>query len=147
MTYSTAKIEFKILKTLQGECNTVIGSYVEVENKDSAELLKITKSLNEKHKGKYDFAFWMTDGNLPIIQFKPIEAGKSFAMQKIIERDNIDYSISFGNGWSDRLMLQQSNEGYAMKNASDKVKSFTKYSTEFDNNNSGVGRQLEKIGE
>lgn len=125
--------------------DNIIGSYAEVNEFSHEELLEKTKKLNIEWEGKFEFAFWITDGNLPIIQMKPTHTGKSKAMKEVIALDNLDHTIAFGNGWSDRHMLEQANEGYAMANSSDKVKSYTQYVTEFDNNNSGVGKTLQKI--
>lgn len=127
------------------EIENIIGSYAEVNEASYEELTKGTKSLNIKWEGKFEFAFWITDGNLPIIQIKPTHTGKAIAMKEVMKLDGIDYSIAFGNGWSDRLMLKEANEGYAMKNSADTVKKFTKFETEFDNNNSGVGKELKRI--
>lgn len=127
------------------EIENIIGSYAEVKDTTREHLLKGTQSLNDKWEGKFEFAFWTTDGNLPIIQIKPTHTGKAIAMKEVMKMDEIDYSIAFGNGWSDRLMLKEANEGYAMKNSADTVKAFTPLETSNDNNNSGVGHELKRI--
>lgn len=133
-------------KEYHGEkINNIIGCYAEINDTSHLNLLTKTQKLNEVWQGKFEFAFWMTDGNLPIIQMKPTHTGKSIAMKEIMELDNLDYSISFGNGWSDRHMLAEANEGYAMKNSATTVKAFTKFQTKFDNNESGVGLELKQI--
>lgn len=127
------------------DLENIIGSYAEVEQSTKEKLLEGTQRLNDIWVGKFEFAFWMTDGNLPIVQIKPTHTGKSIAMKEIIELEKLDYSISFGNGWSDRHMLQDASEGYAMINSADTVKSFTKFETKHDNNHSGVGHELQRI--
>lgn len=125
--------------------DNIIGSYAEVNDHTREDLLEKTEMLNNKWDGKFEFAFWITDGNLPIIQIKPKHTGKSIAMKRVMGIDHIDYSIAFGNGWSDRHMIEEANEGYAMLNSASTVKAYAKYVTQFDNNDSGVGRELARI--
>lgn len=132
---------------LNSSLENIIGTYLEIEHHSEEELLNRTKQLNDKYKDKFEVSFWQTEGNLPIINIKLSIIDKAKAMKWIMKEDNLDYSIAFGNGWTDRNMLAQANEGYAMINSADKIKSFAKFITKQDNNNSGVGRELKRIFE
>lgn len=59
----------------------------------------------------------------------------------------MERTISFGDGENDIEMLAEAKHGVAMLNASDFVKSFADEITEYDNNEGGVGKYLQKFFE
>ncbi|QWQ38260.1 Cof-type HAD-IIB family hydrolase [Gemella sp. zg-570] len=75
------------------------------------------------------------------------EASKGNALIDICKKKNIDLEnvMSLGDNLNDISMLEISKYSVAMKNATPKVKEKSKYITEFDNNNSGVGRMIKKL--
>lgn len=135
----------KDILLLSSTLDNIIGTYLEIDFASEKILLSRTKLLNKKYKDKFDVSFWKTEGNCPIINIKLSIIDKAKAMKWVMEKDNLNYSIAFGNGWTDRNMLSEASEGYAMINSVDKIKSFAKFITKLDNNNSGVGNELIRI--
>lgn len=123
----------------------IVGVYVEIEKIDKQTLLQKTWELNQKYLNQLNVQFWFTEGNLPVLQIKPFDINKGNAMLQIAKTDNLNQTMAFGNGWIDRELLQKANISYAMLNSNNKIKSFAKHITQYDNNNSGVGRELQKI--
>lgn len=54
-------------------------------------------------------------------------------------------TLVFGDQLNDLEMLQEAKFSYAMKNAQPEVKQIASFVTDYDNNNEGVVRQIEKI--
>lgn len=123
----------------------VIGIYLEIDFKPENDLKNILNEFNNEYTNYFELSYWLMQTDYPIVHMKPNHIGKSEAMNLISTKYNLSETISFGNGWNDRNMLKESTIGYAMLNSLDKVKSFASRVTEFDNNNSGVGKELVKI--
>lgn len=123
----------------------IIGVYLEIDHKPEDELKNLLNKFNSEYENEFELSYWLVENDYPIIHMKPNHIGKSEAVKMIAKMMNISEVISFGNGWNDRNMLRESNIGFAMLNSLDKVKQFASHVTEFDNNNSGVGKELAKM--
>lgn len=80
------------------------------------------------------------------LELLPSGCGKGEAVEWLCGRLGFPVSkaMSFGDGMNDESMIAKCGYGVAMKNANDYIKSVADFVTEFDNDNSGVGRFLEK---
>nr|MBP3281555.1 HAD family phosphatase [Treponema sp.] len=81
------------------------------------------------------------------LELLPSGCGKGEAVEWLCERLGFPVSkaMAFGDGMNDESMIAKCGYGVAMKNANEHIKSVADFVTEFDNDNSGVGRFLEKF--
>ena len=56
-----------------------------------------------------------------------------------------DETMVFGDHLNDVEMIQYATHSYAMKNAQDELKAIAAYVTEYDNNEAGVVRTIQKV--
>lgn len=127
------------------QLKNVVGCYVELSPTESDRIKDTVKTLNKIFKDQYKFAFWMTDGSLPIINIKPAFVDKWRAVEVAEKLYDINRIISFGNGYNDKTMLEGAHIGFAMKNSARAIKKSGNNITKFDNNNDGVAIALEKL--
>lgn len=80
------------------------------------------------------------------LEILPPNCGKGEAIEWLCKElgFGVENAMAFGDALNDESMLRKCGFGVAMKNASDYIKSISNYVTDFDNNESGVGRFLEK---
>jgi Cof subfamily protein (haloacid dehalogenase superfamily) len=83
----------------------------------------------------------------PLLEVSHIEGTKWHAALKYAERCGIKQEeiIAIGDDSNDLEMIRYAGLGIAMKNALDFVKPMADLVTEYDNNQSGVGRVLKKV--
>lgn len=76
------------------------------------------------------------------LEVLPPGCGKGESVEWLCNRlgFGIEKAMGFGDALNDESMLRKCGYGVAMKNAGDYIKSVAKYVTDFDNNESGVGR-------
>ena len=81
------------------------------------------------------------------LELLPSGCGKGESVSWLCKRLGFPVSkaMAFGDGMNDESMIAKCGYGVAMKNANDYIKSAADFVTEFDNDNSGVGRFLEKF--
>jgi len=81
------------------------------------------------------------------LELLPSGCGKGESVSWLCERLGFPVSkaMAFGDGMNDESMIVKCGYGVAMKNANEHIKSVADFVTEFDNDNSGVGRFLEKF--
>lgn len=104
--------------------------------------------LNKKYPGKYNSHVM---GNIQIaeafLEIMSLRGCKwlsliDYAREKEIDRSEI---ITIGDDNNDLPMIREAGCGIAMKNASEGVKEVADIITEYDNNNSGLARELKKL--
>lgn len=125
--------------------NKIIGLYLNLQIFEIKKRWLIIQYLNKKWKKWFEFHPWEMIDQIFIVHVVPAKINKWSAIKKIVKWDSLDYIVTFGNGRNDIPMLKKANVSFAMKNASDEVKFFSKHVTNFDNNHSGVGKALEKF--
>ncbi|MBR4375273.1 MAG: HAD family phosphatase [Treponema sp.] len=81
------------------------------------------------------------------LEILPPDCGKGEAVSWLCERlgFGVEKSMAFGDGMNDESMISKCGYGVAMKNGNEYIKGIADFVTEFDNNESGVGRFLEKF--
>ena len=81
------------------------------------------------------------------MEINQIGANKATAMKYIATYYNIPLknTIAFGDGLNDKEMLFEASMGVAMKNAKGTIKTYAKDTTDYSNNDGGVGRYLEEF--
>lgn len=91
--------------------------------------------------------YWGGDSNYGYYDIHLKAVSKATAILDIMKHYNISLEnlYAFGDGVNDTEMLALNNNGHAMKNAKDFVKTHASFVTDYDHNNSGVGYQLEKL--
>lgn len=72
---------------------------------------------------------------------------KWYAIEFLINKLHIDKTevIAIGDNVNDRKMIKHAGLGIAMKNSTPKITEIADYVTDFDNNNDGAARALEKF--
>lgn len=130
-------IDFTTTKFDENPFSVVIELKKEV---DHHELIKISK---REFGNALDFRYWIKDGIYDLeINQKSIDKGG--ALEYISKYYNIPLSrvIAFGDGMNDIKMLSKSYYGVAMKNSKEIVKSHAFDSTDYSNDEGGVGEHL-----
>ena len=81
------------------------------------------------------------------IEINSYGADKGIALEALCSYLGIDISesVAFGDGLNDIAMLKAAGISYCMSNGDDRVKALADRITEYDCNNSGVGRELQKL--
>ncbi len=74
-------------------------------------------------------------------------ASKGFALKKIQQDLNIQFeeTLIFGDYLNDADMMSAGYYSYAMKNAHPRIRELSRFITQYDNNNNGVVRTIEKL--
>ena len=76
---------------------------------------------------------------------KDVNKGNAIThLQRILEITP-EETVVFGDHMNDVEMIQCAKHSYAMKNAQEELKALAKYVTEYDNNEAGVVKEIEKI--
>lgn len=72
---------------------------------------------------------------------------KWYALEFLINKLNIEKKevMAIGDNVNDRKMIEQAGLGIAMKNSTPKITEVANYVTDFDNNNDGAARVIEKF--
>ena len=72
---------------------------------------------------------------------------KWYALEFLINKLNIEKKevMAIGDNVNDRKMIEQAGLGIAMKNSTPKIIEVANYVTDFDNNNDGAARAIEKF--
>ena len=72
---------------------------------------------------------------------------KWYALEFLINKLNIEKKevMAIGDNVNDRKMIEQAGLGIAMKNSTPKITEVANYVTDFDNNNDGAARAIEKF--
>ncbi len=154
LTFIKVKSDSNLLKLLIGpnvktqifedqKLEDIIGFNIEITNNDESELKTIVKELQVKHQD-VTFTFWHTDGHPGILSIKPINVNKATSLQTVAKDEDLGFTISIGNGYTDAQMFPVTDVSVAMANATQRVKNYATEISESDNNNSGVARALSK---
>ncbi len=120
-------------------------------DKDKVEDMNmILQTLNRKYGAAMFFRFWdfkFDDKTWTMMEINQKTSNKGSAMKHIAEFYNIPLSrtIAFGDGLNDREMLIEAAVGVAMKNAKGTVKTYADDTTDFTNDEAGVGLYLEEF--
>ncbi len=109
------------------------------ETKNS--LLNKFKEIDKENK--YKLRFWR-DCPYCEIHYKNVSKANTLEELRKIESIKRDNVFVFGDADNDIEMLSNYNHSYLMKNGNPKIKQYAKNVTEFDNNNDGVIKELEK---
>lgn len=121
-------------------------------NSKSENPFEILDHVKRKYGDSMSLRLW--DGRKDenpyiILEINQMAVNKGNAMEYIAAYYNIPKrnTISFGDGLNDKEMLIQASRGIAMKNAKGTVKSYADDTTDFNNNEAGVGKYLESFFE
>ncbi len=101
--------------------------------------------LKRKYGDSLFFRLWdERDNGWMLMEINQKGSNKGTALKYIASYYNIPLSntIAFGDGLNDKEMLTQSSIGVAMKNAKGTVKTYASDTTDFTNDDSGVGKYL-----
>jgi len=81
------------------------------------------------------------------VELLPPNCGKGEAVTWLCEKlgFGVEKSMAFGDGLNDESMIVKCGYGVAMKNGNEHIKQVANFVTEFDNNESGVAKFLEKF--
>lgn len=90
---------------------------------------------------------WGIYNNLAFYDLHIKDVSKANALKKVLEYYNLSTKnlITYGDGPNDVEMLELAKYGVAMINAKDYVKKSASFVTDFDNNNDGVAKHLNKL--
>ncbi|NQZ65921.1 MAG: HAD-IIB family hydrolase [Mycoplasmatales bacterium] len=88
---------------------------------------------------------WDAGFDTRIVTVRPINSSKEKAMEYINKKMGYEYTIAIGNGRNDIEMMKKANFSIAIKGSHPLVLKNADIVSEFDNNNSGVSRELKKI--
>lgn len=82
-----------------------------------------------------------------MIEYLDFLAEKSIGISRYLKNKKVNWEqvISFGDENNDIDMIRKSGIGVCMKNGTESLKINSKYISSYDNNNSGVGKELIKI--
>lgn len=119
-----------------------VGLYLNLKINSRLNRWKLMQEFNDKWKKWFNFHPWEMMSNIFIVHVVPTEISKWSAIEIIKKWDDLQYIVAVGNGRNDIPILKNSDLSIAMKNATNEVKFFANQVTEFDNNNSGVGKTL-----
>lgn len=121
----------------------IVNFIFELENKNIDEK-KIKKILSPFKKNKVCFWVGIYKGFFEIynIVSSKYKAIINISKKLKIKPDNI---FAFGNDFNDIEFLMKLKNAYAMKNSSDEIKKKSHLITKFDNNNSGIEKELKTI--
>ena len=102
-----------------------------------------SKALNEKFGSVVDIA----GSGFGWIDITNKGVSKGTAINKVFEKFGIvrNEALAFGDNFNDIEMFKEVHYSYAMKNASDEVKKFANYVTDYDNNECGVVKTIESF--
>lgn len=115
-----------------------------IELHDKAKLEAFRVKMLEYAKVNGLSLMYSSDYYLEII---PSDSGKGASVRKLIELMDVKGIISVGAGdqQNDVSMLEVCDIAIAMKNATDELKNKANLVTEFDNNESGLAKELAKL--
>lgn len=121
----------------------IVNFIFELEDKNIDEK-KIKKILSPFKKNKVCFWVGIYKGFFEIynIVSSKYKAIINISKKLKIKPDNI---FAFGNDFNDIEFLMKLKNAYAMKNSSDEIKKKSHLITKFDNNNSGIEKELKTI--
>lgn len=108
--------------------------------------LDIIQNLMQKMKTEFGEKAVIFTSKPYFLEILPPNCGKGEAVTWLCEKlgFGVEKSMSFGDGMNDESMIKQCGYGVAMKNGNDYIKSIANFVTEYDNNESGVAKFLEK---
>ncbi len=107
---------------------------------------QIVQGLMQKMKAEFAGKAEVFTSKPFFLEVLPLGCGKGQALEWLCNHLGISMknAMGFGDGMNDETMIRLCGHGVAMKNADDYLKSVADYVTDFDNNESGVGRFIEK---
>lgn len=122
-----------------------VGLYLNLKYNKTINRWKILNNLTKKWGRWFEFHPWEILEKIFIVHVVPAKINKWSAVVKVAKWDKINFIITFGNGRNDIPILKNADMSFAMKNATNEVKFYSQQVTEFDNNNSGVGKACEQF--
>lgn len=105
----------------------------------------LTKEFEKAFENeKYGARYWGTYNGIAFYDIHRFDVSKASAIKELLKIYNLDESklITFGDGVNDLEMLSMTKNSVAMQNASKEVKIFANNTTDYDNDNDGVGKYL-----
>ncbi|WP_127942853.1 HAD family hydrolase [Mycoplasma sp. ATU-Cv-703] len=122
-----------------------IGCYFTVKKQAKLTVSKITQTLSRQYKTDLDFHPWEIWPEKTIIHVVPSQVSKYTAFMKVKKWDQITYTVVFGNGRNDIPLFKKADLSYAMLGSTPEVVSYATSVSNYDNNHSGVGREIQKL--
>lgn len=140
-------VQWKVGEEYNG---TPLSSLVGIDLSKCENPDEILQVLKRKYGAGLFFRYWdYRDAENPwlMLEINQRTSNKGSAMKHIAQYYNIPLSrtISFGDGLNDREMLQEAAIGVAMKNAKGTVKTYADDTTDYSNDDAGVGMYLEEF--
>ena len=134
----------KDLRTLKGNSPTKLILITDPENPD------ITRTRDYQYdywKGRLAGEVNLFKTNPEYLEFLHPRVDKGVGLEKLVEFYGIkrEETLAFGDGENDIPMLEFAGQGIALANAGEKVKRVADIVLEWDNNQGGVGKFLEKF--
>ncbi len=128
--------------------NDISSTYIFVmKMKDESDETKeslLNKFNNLNIENRYKLRFWW---GCPYceIHFKKVSKANTLEELRVLENIDKENVLVFGDADNDIEMLSNYKNSFLMKNGNPMLKGFANNVTEFDNNNDGVIRELEKF--
>ena len=116
--------------------------YVKKEHEEEFEQI-----LNSKEFSEFKYIKWGWFDDIVSYEISSKNASKGNAMLYLCDLYNIQHKNTFGFGdqLNDLSLLEKANYGVAMINGVEEIKKNAKYISDFDNNNDGVIKFINKI--
>lgn len=132
------------LTTFEHSINNILAVCYLSENKKLNDLYLETNKIND---GKFNSLCNMNLKNKALLEFLHIDGCKWRSLKKYSESVNIcaNEIVSFGDDNNDIELILNSGFGIAMKNGTESCINAADKVSEFDNNNSGVCKELLKL--
>ena len=121
--------------------------YISLDYKE-CDPFNILQILKRKYGDSLFFRLWdEREHGWMLLEINQKGSNKGTAMKYIASYYNIPLSntISFGDGLNDKEMLIEASIGVAMKNAKGTVKTYADDTTDFTNDEAGVGKYLKEF--
>ena len=131
-----------ICDSTQSVFNSILRKFDELDDIEILDVSHMSRKVISNGSEEVPIEYFYTE-----ITEKNVD--KWYALEYLINKLNIDKSevIAIGDNVNDKKMIEQAGLGIAMKNSTSKITEVANYVTEYDNNNDGAARAIEKIME
>lgn len=129
-----------ICDSTQSVFNAILRKIGELEDIEVLDISHMSRKVISNGSEEVPIEYFYTE-----ITEKNVD--KWYALEFLINKLHIDKNevIAIGDNVNDKKMIEQAGLGVAMKNSTPKITEIADYVTNFDNNNDGAARTLEKF--